>query len=371
MRVVESGRWWRGGKGEGPAQTELFEQAFARFQDAAHGVAVNSCTSGLLCALLVADVQPGDEVILPPCTFPSPAMAVLECGATPVFADVKLEDCTLDPAAAEAAITTRTKAIVGVDYGGHPCDMDVLPDIARRHGLYLISDCAHAHGSQWRGRGVGALGHLGVFSFQGSKQLPCGEGGMVLTDDAELAAMAFSHQHAGRVPAGAALPRPIVAANLRMTEWQAAIGLVQLSRLTEQVRQREANALYLAALLAEIPLMGNIVRDARVTRQGFYFWSFKYLGEKETGVSRDTFLQALQAEGVPCFAGQTRPLYKAPLFAAAAGKYAPLCPHAEQAAAESMAISHPVFLGPQSDMDMIATAVRKVIDNITELRDRR
>jgi len=366
--VAASGRSTRSVAGDSLSQAEQFEQKFAAFQDARYGVAVNSGTSGLLAALRAIDLQPGDEVVAPPCTFSSPIMAVLECAAVPVFADINLDTYTIDPAAVEAAITPRTKAIIGVDYAGHPCDMDALTDIARRYGLYLINDCAHAHGSQWKGRGVGAIGHMGVFSFQGSKLLPIGEGGMILTDDENLYTLLFTYHHAGRVPAGRVLPRPTLTTNMRLSEWQAAVGLAQMPQLPAQIEHRLANALYLSDLLEHVPGVANMTRDARVTRQGFYFWSFKYIVGEVPGLARATFMKALQAEGVPIGVGQTHPLYKLPLLQAMPCMQSVCCPNAEQAAQESLSISHRHFLGPKQDMELIAEAIAKVVRNAAELR---
>src|SRR5687767_15049648 len=154
LEVLDSGKWWRGGY-ENPADSKVgqFEEAFARFQDATYAVAVTNGTTALECAYKAAGVEAGDEVIVPAITFIATSTAVLQVGAVPVFVDVDPGTYTIDPAAVEAAITDRTRCIAPVDYGGMPSDYDRLIAIGKRHGIPIVSDCAHAHGSQWKGRG--------------------------------------------------------------------------------------------------------------------------------------------------------------------------------------------------------------------------
>jgi dTDP-4-amino-4,6-dideoxygalactose transaminase len=394
--VLESGKWWRGAYDD-PAQSKVgqFETAFARLQDARYAVAVTNGTTALECAYKAAGVEAGDEVIVPAVTFVATATAALQVGAVPVFVDVDPRTYTIDPAAAEAAITERTRCIAPVDYGGMPCDYDALIAIGRRHNLPIVADCAHAHGSQWKGRGVGALTELGTFSFQMGKTLTCGEGGMVLTNDERLAERAYSYHHIGRIKGRPFYEHHVPASNLRMTEWQGAIGLAQLSRFEEQTSTRERNSRYLAAGLARLNREGvgvaPLERDERVTRWGFYMWHFKFLPERWDGVTRDQFLRALRAEGVPCGTGHTQPLYKNPLFLDAEHAFgrtgfpvrsAPytqrggamdyskvVCPQTERIyATEAVVLGHALFLGPQSDMDAILNAIEKLWRHQHELR---
>jgi len=396
MEVLESGKWWRGAYDD-QAQSKVgqFETAFARLQDAQYAVAVTNGTAALECAYKAAGVEAGDEVIVPAITFVATATAVLQVGAVPVFVDVDPRTYTVDPAAVEAAITERTRCIAPVDYGGMPCDYDALIAIGRRHGLPIVADCAHAHGSQWKGRGVGALTELGTFSFQMGKTLTCGEGGMVLTNDERLAERAYSYHHIGRIKGRPFYEHHVPASNLRMTEWQGAIGLAQLSRFEEQTSTRERNSRYLAAGLARLNREGvgvaPLERDKRVTRWGFYMWHFKFLPERWDGVTRDQLLRALRAEGVPCGTGHTQPLYKNPLFLDAehafgrtgfpvrsapytqrggAMDYAKVvCPQTERIyATEAVVLGHALFLGPQSDMDAILGAIEKLWRHRHELR---
>jgi dTDP-4-amino-4,6-dideoxygalactose transaminase len=392
--VLTSGKWWRGGYDD-PAQSKVgqFEAAFARFQDARFGIAVTNGTTALECAYKAVGVEAGDEVMVPAVTFIATATAALQVGAVPVFVDVDPRTYTIDPQAVEAAITDRTRCIAPVDYGGMPCDYDALIAIGRRHGIPIVADCAHAHGSQWKGRGVGALTEMGTFSFQQGKTLTTGEGGMVLTDDEALAEKAYSYHHIGRLKGRPFYEHHLPASNLRMTEWQGAIGLAQLSRLAAQTEIRERNSRYLAAGLERLHRDGvgvaPLFRDERVTRWGFYMWHFKFLPERWDGITRDQFLRALRAEGVPCGTGHTQPLYKNPLFLEADRAFGRtgfpirgqpygktmdysrvVCPQTERIyATEAVHLSHPLFLGPQSDMDAILGAIAKVWIHRHELHE--
>ncbi|MFQ3684156.1 DegT/DnrJ/EryC1/StrS family aminotransferase, partial [Roseiflexus sp.] len=164
-----------------------FEHAFAQYHGAAFGIAAVNGTQTLVAALMAVGTGPGDEVIVPPYTFIATASAVRLVGATPVFADIEADTYNLDPDAAEAAITSRTRAMIPVHFAGHAADIDRLTVLARRHGLVLIEDAAHAHGASWRGRMCGSLGDVGSFSFQSSKNMTAGEGGVLTTNDRALA----------------------------------------------------------------------------------------------------------------------------------------------------------------------------------------
>ena len=391
--VLESGKWWRGGYDD-PAQSKVgqFEEGFARFQDARFGVAVTNGTTALECAYKAVGVEAGDEVIVPAVTFVATATAVLQVGAVPVFVDVDPRTYTIDPKRVEAAITERTRCIAPVDYGGMPSDYDALIAIAKRHGIPIVADCAHAHGSQWKGKGVGALTELGTFSFQMGKTLTTGEGGMVLANDETLAEKAYSYHHIGRIKGRPFYEHHVPASNLRMTEWQGAIGLAQLGRLPEQTETRERNSRRLAAGLTQLNRDGvgvaPIFRDERVTRWGFYMWHFKFLPEGWDGVTRDQFLRALRAEGVLCGTGHTQPLYKNPLFLDAEHAFGrtgfPVrgepyggtmdysqvrCPETERIyTTEAVHLGHALFLGPESDMDALLGAIEKVWRHRAELR---
>ena len=365
-----------------------FEDGFAALHDARYAVAVTNGTAALECAYRAVGVEPGDEVICPAATFVATASAAVAVGGVPVFADIDPETYTVSPQAIEAAITSRTRCIAIVDYGGMPCDYDAIRALAARHRLPVVADCAHAHGSQWRGSGVGALTECGTFSFQMGKTLITGEGGMILTNDPDLADRLWSYHNVGRVRGGGFYEHHVLGSNLRMTEWQGAIGVAQLQRFPEQAATRDRNARRLGRLLEE---MDAGVRPLRlrpeVTRWCFYMWHFRFQAERWDGVTRDDYLQALRAEGVPgLWTGHLEPLYRHEVFrrgnfgrkgfpvappyheGPAVDYRTVRCPEAERIAAEEgVAIQHKYFLLPEPDIDRLAEAMAKLWRHRDEL----
>ncbi|MBT3380614.1 MAG: DegT/DnrJ/EryC1/StrS family aminotransferase [Lentisphaerae bacterium] len=375
IETLHSGIWWRGGRKDvSESQVGQFEDEFGAFQGAKYCVAVTNGTQAIECALKALGIGPGDDVLVPALTFVASATAIALVGATPVFVDVDPGTYNIDAGAMEAAITPATKAAVVVHNGGYPVDMDRVMDLAERRGLKIVEDCAHAHGTQWRGKGAGSIGHFGTFSFQMGKTLTCGEGGAVLTNDEDLAQRAFAHQHIGPIPGRPFPETRRLGSNLRMTEWQGAILRTQFQRLTELTENRERNATYLAAGLKDIPGLDPIDRDPRVTRWGFYFWNFHYRQEEFDGVPRSTFIQAAAAEGVPVGAGAHGGcIYKNPVFQNADGVMPAytkvVCPVAERVGdSQALSITHKAFLGTTDAMDMILAAFRKIRENTDELK---
>ena len=237
LGVVRSG-WWSMGP-----RVEEFEQAFAEFTGASHAIAVANGTAALHLALLGAGCGPEDEVVVPSLNFVAAANAIVHTGAAPVFCDIAgPDDLNLDPADVEAALSERTRAILVLHYGGHPCDMDAVLELAERRGLVVIEDAAHAPGATFRGRACGTLGAIGCFSFFSNKNLPVGEGGIIVTNDDELAAqlrLLRSHgmttltwdRHRGHASSyDVVLP----GFNYRLDEIRAVVGLAQLRRLPEE-----------------------------------------------------------------------------------------------------------------------------------------
>lgn len=302
--VLYSGVWGIGG-----TKKKEFEEKFAAYQDARYGVAVTNGTAALEVVFRATGIGMGDEVVMPAYTFMATAAAVLYVGALPVFVDIDPETFTIDPEKIEDAITDKTKAIVPVHIGGCPADMDSILRTAEKHDLFIVEDACQAWGAEWRGRKVGALGDMGTFSFQSSKNITSGEGGIVVTNDRKLYELCWSYHNCGRTVEGAWYQHDLLGANLRMTEFQAAILLVQLTRLEEQTKRRNENARYLSKRLSEINGVEPLKKDPRVTRHAYHLYIFKYDAEQFRGLPKDRFVQALRAEGIPCSGGY-KPLYK-------------------------------------------------------------
>ncbi|MFD2078103.1 dTDP-4-amino-4,6-dideoxygalactose transaminase [Actinopolymorpha cephalotaxi] len=369
--VAKAGVW---SSVDGPVKTE-FERAFADHHGARHGLAVCNGTIALEIALKALGIGSGDEVIVPGYTFLATATAVLGVNALPVFADVDPEYVCLDPDAVEAAITPRTKAIIPVHLAGHPADLDRLTDLAVKHGLALIEDAAHAHGARWRGRGVGSFGTFGCWSFQASKNMTAGEGGMVVTSDDELADRAWSFHHCGRSRAGAWYDHGILGGNYRLTEFQSAILLAQLADLDEQVARREHSARILDEGLSRIDGLSPLARDPRCTTHGYHLYQFLYDPQAFGGLPRERFTAALNAEGIPCSPGYGVPLDRQGVFAQrrfdqratgfdpayAATDYGRLdLPETERFCADLVWIPQQVLLGSDADQADIVTAAEKL-----------
>lgn len=362
--VVRSGRWGSGGGTRG----REFAERYAALHHARFAVPTTTGTHALEIALRAAGVRAGDEVITSPYTFIATGSAIVQVNGVPIFADIDPDTLTLDAAAAEAAITERTRALVAVHIAGCPANMDALTELARRRGLALIEDAAQAHLAEWKGRRVGAIGTAGIFSFQASKNLNAGEGGIVLTDDEEVYENAWSLHNVGRARTGGAYEHRMVAGNYRMTELAAALLLAQCRRLEEQTRRRNENGRYLARRLAEIEGIVPAQRDSRVTQHAYHLFVFRYHPEGFAGWPRERFLQALRAEGIPCSPGYA-PLYRSSAWVLntethpfpARVDYAGLhLPVVEQACGEAVWLMQNLLLAEPGEMDDVVEAVRKI-----------
>lgn len=236
----------------GPKLRE-FEAAFEQYIGRKHAIAVNSGTSGLFLCAAALGLGPGDEVITTPFTFIATINFILMVGATPVFADIDPVSLNLDPAKLEVKITPNTKAIVPVEVFGNPAGMDEVHNIAQKHGLAVIEDCCEALGSTLHGRKTGTFGDVGVFAFYPNKQMTTGEGGMIVTDNEDLAQLCYSLRNQGRGRGAGWLAHERMGYNYRMSDINCALGIVQLSRIEEFVEKRAAVARMYAALLANEP----------------------------------------------------------------------------------------------------------------------
>lgn len=309
--VVTSGVWGHAMSPE--CQVTMFEREFAEHYGIGYAITTTSGSTALEVALRTVAVGPGDEVITPALTWVAPQLAAVMVGADPVFVDVKPATYCLDPSGIEAAITPRTKAIIPVHIGGNPCDMDRIMSIADRHDLIVIEDCAQAHGSRYKGRLTGTIGHLGCFSFEKSKLMTAGEGGMVITNDSSWGNGAYRFVNTGMgYGASAMVPEGVARWNLRMTEFQAAILRVQLTRLEVERATRSSHA---AVLDEHISLIPGLSPLECASAQNYYSYVFKYDAAQFSGVPVEMFREALKAEGLPCFSSASHQLsYHPTLF---------------------------------------------------------
>ncbi|MCK2218551.1 DegT/DnrJ/EryC1/StrS family aminotransferase [Actinomadura sp. ATCC 31491] len=357
--VLDSGQW--GATQDGRVCADL-AAALARRSGVAHGVTVGNATLGLFAALRGLGVGPGDEVIVPAYTFVATATAVLLAGATPVIADVDAADLHLSAPAVEAALTPRTAAIVPVHLAGSPADMDPLDAVAARHGLAVVEDAAQAHGAAYRGRPVGGLGDAGVYSFQSSKAMTAGEGGLVVCRSSEVYEAVWSACNVGRAPGGAWYGHPRVGWNLRLTEIQAALLLPWLDRLDDEIDRRNAFAAAAGRELAALPSSGRdggapvtvVPPPPGTTRDSRHLLMLRL----HVPVDRAFLLAAMAAEGVPLDGGYP-PLGTMPAPARAGARAEP-CPAAEAAAREVFWVRQPMLMaGPDGAAHVAGPALRQ------------
>lgn len=371
LRTLRSGQW---GKLHGPEVAE-FEKRFAALHGCRHGIAVVNGSVSLRLALIAAGLPAESEVIIPPYTFFATASAVVEANMIPVFADIDLATFNLDPAAVAAAITPRTRAIIPVHFAGQPADMSRLMALAKKHRLLVIEDAAHAHGASYQHRPAGSLGHLGSFSFQSSKNLTSGEGGIITTNDDALAATCRSMHNCGRVEGGIWYEHHVISSNHRLGEFQGAILNTQLRRLPAQTKTRERNGRYLAERLGAIPGLFPQKRPAACTRHAYHLFMLR-LDPAKFGAPRAAVLRALRAEGIPCSAGYGYSLPQQPMFRHKAfGPYLPnaaahldfstvRCPNSDLICREQgVWLEQNLMLGRRRDIDDIARAFEKIHDH--------
>lgn len=363
------------------SKVRKFEIAFADYQNASHGIGVANGTVALELALLASGVKAKDEVLVPALTFIATASAVACIGAIPIFVDSDPETLSISPADAKRKITDKTKAIIGVHYGGYPINFDAIKPLVKKHNLVLVEDCAHAHGTEWKGRKVGAIGDVGGFSFQASKSLPAGEGGIVLTDNDQIAEKGVLIHNIGRSVGKMGYSHYILSSNYRMPEMQGALLLSLLRHLPWQTEFKHEAGEHLAVRLKAIGGVDPLKRDERITKRGYYFFIIKYNAKEFNGIDRDAFIKALNAEGVPCGAAYGVPLYKNAAFlpenlaqvATLAGQKLPdytkvHLPTVEKFCAEQqVALPHTILLAGLEGADLIADAIVKIKGNSEEI----
>lgn len=381
----------------GGPQVRALEKEWARHFGVKHAMAVNSCTSGLYAAVGAIGVEPGDEIICSPYTMSASATAALVWNAIPVFADIEEDYFCLDPRSVESRITPRTRAIIAVDIFGLPYDAGAIRRIARKHGLRVIEDVAQAPGALQNGKYAGTLGDVGVFSLNYHKHIHCGEGGVVVTNDDELAErvrLIRNHAEAVVEEKKTADLANMIGFNFRMTEMEAAVSRCQLKKLKGLLRERQANCEYLARRLGRIPaLIPPKVRPG--STHAYYVHPFKF-DEAAAGVPRDRFIDAVRAElpstelregegGALLSTGYVKPLYLLPMYqkriafgsrgwpfnapGASPDYRKGLCPVAERLHEKELFL-HEMMRPPMSrrDLDDVAAAFFKVWENRESLK---
>ena len=367
VETLESGHWW-----DGDGRRAMgFARDFAAFQNAAYGLPMSNGTQTLEAALIACEIGLGDEVIVPAMTFIASASAVMAVNAVPILVDIDPNTLCIDVAAAEAAITDRTRAIIAVHVAGAAADLDALTELCSRRELHLIEDCAHAHGTVWRGRGAGSWGTFGSFSMQASKLMTAGEGGVLICNDTRLKDLAWSYANCGRERGAWFYHHPRYGSNLRMTEWQGAVLSAQLERFPEQNRARNSNALALGEALGKIEGTRPQQRDPRMNSQGNYCYVFHYDSSAFAGLGLRLFERALNAEGVPMSVSYPSlnelEIFRSQNFGRRFAGSSPAIdyrslnlPRAQHAAASTVWLQHRLLLGEREAVLDVALAIARI-----------
>ena len=361
LAVLERGEW-----GGYDAAVDEFERAFAARHAARFCVTTVNGTTTLETALRALCIGPGDEVIVPPYTFVATAAAVRTVGATPALPMWNwrrgISPCL--PWRRQSA-HARKRLFRSTSAACRSISTGLLP-LAERNGLAVIEDAAHAHGSSWNGQPVGALGAAGSFSFQASKNLTAGEGGALLTNDADLAEQLWSIANCGRRRDGEGYEHPNLGTNLRLSGWQAAVLSAGLSRLDDQLQRRMINARRLRGFLAEIDGLTPQRWDPRADAHAHHLFLMRYDAERFGGLSRQKFITALRAENIPASSLYAYPLYRQPPLFEPFSRVTP-CPNSEMLCEQTISLSQNLLLAEPDEMDDIANAILKVRENIDAL----
>lgn len=347
-------------------KVEEFERAFAGFVGAREAVAVSSGTAALHAAAFALGMEPGDEVIVPAMTFAASANCIVSQGGTPVFADVDPDTLLLDPTCAESRITQRTRAIISVDYAGQPCDYDALQAIADRRGIQLLADACHSLGGSYRGRRVGTLARLSAFSLHPVKHVTTGEGGMVTTDDPELAGRMRSFRNHGITTDHRQRERrgswfyemEFLGYNYRLTDFQCALGTSQLRKLPRWIARRKEIAAVYDSAFAGIPAVKPLAVRGGVSH-AYHLYVIR-LDPAELRVGRAEIFAALRAAGIGVNVNYI-PVHLHPFYRRRFGTGPGLCPVAEKA--YERILSLPMYPGmSDADVGAVVSAVRRAVE---------
>jgi dTDP-4-amino-4,6-dideoxygalactose transaminase len=378
LRVLRSKIWNRlSGK-----EVKSFEEQYAALLGTKHSLGVSSGTNALYTVLGAVGLGPGDEVILPVYTFIATYNVVVLNYALPILVDTDIETSQIDANKIEAAITPQTKMIMPVHLGGAPCDLDKILEIGNKYNIPVLEDACQSHLAEWKGKKVGTLGTAGAFSFQASKNLNCGDGGAITTNSDDLIDKCYRFHNQGRNSSD--VKTGFRGSNLRLTEFQGAILLAQMARLIAQTEKRIENADHLTKLFAEIPGITPAKQYPGTTKSVYHLYMFLYDENYFSGLSRDQFIKAMEAEGVPCTSGYTpmdkdkyiRDLADNEYYIKIYGKPKMKewlekieCPQNEILSSKyAVWIRQRSFLGSKNDMEQIATAIRKIQKFASEIK---
>ncbi len=337
--IYSSGDWWRY-VGE---RVKRLEAEFAKYHDCLFGVAVCNGSVAIDIALKALDIKLGDEVILPAYDFFSLPKSVLNVGATPVFADVCSDNFTIDKDKVKKKISSNTKAIIAVHISGSVAELDALKDIAKEKNIYLIEDCAQAHGAIYDGKKVGSWGDLGVFSFGGVKLMTCGQGGMITASDEDLYKKCYAITNRGHLPDWTINPYGIIGENFQLSELSAAILLPQLALLETYNRKREEAVKFLDQQLSKIDGIQTFTQFPKTERRAFMRYSFCYKQKHFPHMPKSKFLETLRSEGVPALGGYTT-MISEPRFQKMFENYQGDFLNSKLGEKEIVAIHHPFLL---------------------------
>lgn len=378
LEVLEKGNLCRLYKG---SFAERFEKKWSQFTGSKYCITTSNGTVSLQLALKALGVKPQDKVITTPVTFIATASSISELYGIPVFVDIDYNTGQISAESIEEKIDNDTKGVIGVHYGGYPFDLDKVKKVCKKYGLFLIEDCAHAHGTKWKGKHVGNFGEFGSFSFQESKSLQSGEGGCVITNNKKLYEEALLIHNIGRVLGRPGYYHYILSSNYRLSELLAGLLLSQITELNRQTKIKERNGLWLKKNLKELGIE-PLPDDKRITQRGYYFMVFKFKREEFGGITRDKFLEAINAEGIPFGKGYGHPLYKNPCFTKRAlNKIYPeyilknlpdyenlYLENSEKFCEIQITLTHRALLLPKEKLQKIVDGVEKVKKNIDELK---
>jgi perosamine synthetase len=385
LKVLRSGAWTRAG-----IVTE-FEKKWAETVGAKRCLAVVNGTNALIASLNQFDIGAGDEVIIHPYTFISTIICILQNGAMPVFVDTDPETFQIDADKIEERITPRTRAILPAHTLGMPADMEKIMQIAGRHNLIVVENACLSWLAEINHKKVGTFGNSGCFSFQTSKNIPVGEGGAIVSDDEEFMDKCYSYHNYGNPYGSVVLPEGVNGGSvingtkLRITEYQAAIGLAQLKRLEKQTDKRNENVQYLKSKIQDIPGIVPFKLSKNVTRISAWQFPFRYKKEAFQGLSRNEFIKALRAEGIPGSSGYVtqndkpylkntfesknyRRMYPKKMLDFAKYVENNHCPENDLLCEEAVWFSQNMLLGSETDMDDIALAIEKVYSKAGDLK---